>query len=95
MTSVTGIVSIHDRIMRRAVIHFTDFTPSVSPTPITPPVMVCVVLTGIPKNEVTIRVVAPANSAEKPLIGVIFDNPPPMVFITYLPPMRIPNDMMM
>ena len=58
MTSGTGMVRIHDRTIRRAVTHFTDFMPSVRPTPMTPPVMVCVVLTGMPRNEVTIKVVA-------------------------------------
>ena len=94
MTNGTGIVRIHDRTMRFAVTHFTDFMPSVRPTPMTPPVMVCVVLTGIPMNEVAIKVVAPANSAEKPRIGVILAKPPPMVLMTFLPPIRMPNDMM-
>ena len=91
----TGMVKTQDKTMRLAVTHFTDFTPSVRPTPITPPVMVCVVLTGIPMNEVAINVVAPANSAEKPLMGVIFAKPPPMVLMTFLPPIKMPNDMMM
>ena len=56
--------------------------------------MVWVVLTGMPRNEVTIKVVAPANSAENPLMGVILARPPPMVLMTFLPPIKIPNDMM-
>ena len=44
MTNGTGMVRIHERTMRLAVTHFTDFMPSVRPTPITPPVMVWVVL---------------------------------------------------
>ena len=95
MTNGTGMVSTHERTMRLAVTHFTDFMLSVRPTPITPPVMVWVVLTGMPKKEVAIKVVAPANSAEKPLIGLIFDKPPPMVLMTFLPPIKMPNDMMM
>ena len=93
--SGTGMVRIHDSTMRLAVTHFTDFMPSVRPTPMTPPVMVCVVLTGMPRNDVAIKVVAPANSAEKPLTGVILAKPPPMVLMTFLPPIKMPNDMMM
>ena len=94
MTNGTGMVRIQESTMRLAVTHFTDFIPSVRPTPMTPPVMVWVVLTGMPRNEVAINVVAPANSAEKPLIGVIFARPPPMVLMTFLPPIKIPNDIM-
>ena len=50
MTRGTGMVRIHDQTIRLAVTHLTDLTPSVSPTPMTPPVMVWVVLTGMPRN---------------------------------------------
>ena len=44
--------------------------PLARPTPITPPTSVCVVEIGNPIYEATTTVVAVANSAENPKLGV-------------------------
>jgi hypothetical protein len=74
-----GIVMIQAHTMRRATPHRTADNRWIAPTPIIAPVIVCVVLTGIPARAVPKRVVAPALSAQNPPNGlslVIFD---PMV----------------
>ena len=48
--------------------------PLARPTPITPPTSVCVVEIGNPIYEATTTVVAVANSAENPKLGVKFCN---------------------
>ena len=44
-----GIVSIHAQNIFVVTPHFTAESPLLDPTPIIEPVIVCVVLTGIPK----------------------------------------------
>ena len=44
--------------------------PRAMPTPSTPPTSVCVVDTGMPRREARTIVVAAANSAAKPRLGV-------------------------
>ena len=70
LTTITaGIVSIQAQTMFLAVIHLTDLTPLVRPVPMMEPVMVCVVLTGIPSTAVRISVIAPEASAQNPWVG--------------------------
>ena len=74
-----GIVIIQAHTMRRATPQRTADKRWTAPTPIIAPVMVCVVLTGMPARAVPQRVIAPALSAQNPPNGlslVIFD---PMV----------------
>src|SRR5271167_4461782 len=74
-----GMVRIHAHTMRRAIPQRTAEIRCVVPTPMIAPVMVCVVLTGIPASAVPKRVMAPAASAQNPPTGlslVIFE---PMV----------------
>lgn len=73
-----------------AVAHFTEANPFVILPPIIEPVIVCVVLTGIPNTAVPISV-APAVSAEKPYTGFNLANPSPRVLITFQPPVIVPR----
>ena len=64
-----GIVRIHAHRMRPATPQRTAESRCVVPTPTMAPVMVCVVLTGIPACAVTQSVMAPAVSAQNPPTG--------------------------
>ena len=64
-----GIVTTQAHTMRRATPHRTADSRCVDPTPTIAPVMVCVVLTGIPASAVEKRVMAPADSAQNPPTG--------------------------
>src|SRR2546430_6698191 len=55
------------------------------------PVIVCVVLTGMPKWEAMNSVMAPLVSAQKPPNGVSFVRRWPMVFTIRQPPVTVPN----
>src|SRR5213079_3510370 len=71
-----GMVRIHAHTMRRATPHRTADKRCTAPTPTIAPVIVCVVLTGIPARAVPKRVRAPALSAQNPPKGfslVIFE----------------------
>ena len=68
----SGIVNIHAMMMLPANPHLTAESLVVAPTPMIAPVMVCVVLTGIPKLAVMSSVIAPAVSAQNPPYGVSF-----------------------
>ncbi|MPM84003.1 hypothetical protein SDC9_131073 [bioreactor metagenome] len=87
------MVKIHAPTMFFAVAHFTEAIPFVMPTPIIDPVIVWVVLTGIPVRAVPISVKAPAVSAQKPCTGFNFARPSPRVLITFQPPVLVPNAM--
>jgi len=63
----------------------------VAPTPIIEPVMVCVVLTGIPRCSVIYKVAAPALSALTPSSGVTFVILVPIVLTIFHPPLIVPN----
>src|SRR2546423_14252304 len=65
-----GIVRIHAQTMRRATPQRTADRRCTAPTPTMAPVMVWVVLTGIPASAVPNRVKAPALSAQNPPIGL-------------------------
>lgn len=70
MTAETGIVIIHAQKIFVVTPHFTADARFVAPTPIIAPVIVCVVLTGIPKCVAINKVTAPAVSAQNPSKGL-------------------------
>src|SRR4051794_23494659 len=85
------MVRTHAQIIRRATPQRTAERRCVAPTPMMAPVMVCVVLTGIPAKAVPNNVIAPAVSAQKPPTGlslVIFD---PIVWTILQPPKYVPR----
>ena len=63
---VAGMVNTHAATIFVAVAQRTEAIPFVIPTPMMDPVIVCVVLTGIPNTAVPISVKAPDVSAQKP-----------------------------
>src|SRR5262249_51535076 len=63
----------------------------VAPTPIMEPVMVCVVLTGMPPTAVPISMSAPAVSAQKPPTGRSWVIRIPIVFTIRQPPAMVPR----
>ena len=66
INALIGIVRIHAHMIVRATPHFTVLIPIVEPTPMMDVQMMCVVLTGIPKNDAPRIVPAPAVSAANP-----------------------------
>src|SRR2546427_2645259 len=74
-----GMVRIHAHTIRRATPQRTAESRWTAPTPTIAPVMVCVVLTGIPAKAVPNRVKAPALSAQNPPIGLSLVILEPMV----------------
>ena len=87
------MVVAHATTMLAATPHRTAEGRLVAPTPTMAPVIVCVVLIGMPKWEAMRSVKAPPVSAEKPPIGfslVIFT---PKVRITRHPPNNVPSPM--
>jgi hypothetical protein len=62
-----------------------------APTPMMEPLMVCVVLTGMPPRAVPISVMAPAVSAQNPPTGRSFVIRIPMVFTMRQPPAIVPR----
>ena len=91
MKAEIGIVSIHAQTIFRATPHLTALIPLRAPTPMIAPVMVCVVLTGMPKADAPNKVNAPAVSAQNPSNGfslVIFC---PIVFTILHPPNKVPK----
>ncbi len=66
---VTGMVKIQAQIMVPATPQRTADNLLVDPTPIIAPVIVCVVLTGIPAMDAPIMDIAADVSAQKPPIG--------------------------
>ena len=86
----TGMVSIQAQSKLIVTPHRTADTRFVNPTPIMAPVIVCVVLTGIPNASVPKSRIAPAVSAAVPSKGVSFVILLPIVFTIRQPPMRVP-----
>ena len=62
-----------------------------APTPMMAPVMVWVVLTGMPQRAVPRSVTAPAASAQKPPTGLSLVIFWPMVFTIRHPPAMVPS----
>ena len=92
MAAETGIVKSHAQIIFPATPQRTAESLLVAPTPIIAPVMVWVVLTGIPAKDAPIIEQAAAVSALKPPIGqslVIFV---PIVLTMRQPPNIVPRE---
>ena len=85
------MVSIHAHTIRPARPQRTADSRWVAPTPKIDPVMVWVVLTGIPPTAVPISITAPAVSAQKPPTGRSLVSPIPMVLTMRQPPARVPS----
>ena len=94
MSNGAGIVNTHAHNMLFAVPQLMLLTPLVNPTPTMEPTMPCDVLTGMPKMEHVMMVVAPIVSAQNPLSGVILTMPVPVVLMTFLPPIKVPRAIM-
>src|ERR1035437_1420086 len=86
MTAAAGIVSSQAHTIRLATPQRTADNRWTAPTPTMAPVIVCVVLTGIPARAVANRVMAPALSAQKPPTGFSFVIFCPMVCTMRQPP---------
>ena len=69
MMAEAGIVKIHAQMILPATPQRTAESLFVAPTPTMAPVMVCVVLTGIPKTDAPMIAQAAPASALKPPIG--------------------------
>ena len=80
------MVRIHAHTIRRAIPQRTADKRLVAPTPTMAPVMVWVVLTGMPASEAENRVIAPAVSAQKPPTGFSLVIREPMVRTILQPP---------
>lgn len=88
--AVTGIVIIHAHNRLMVTPQCTAVARFITPAPIMAPVMVCVVLTGMPHMLVTNKVNAPAVSALKPSNGTRCVIRCPMVFTIRQPPEIVP-----
>ena len=86
-----GIVSIQAHIIRPATPHFTALKRLIDPIPIIAPVIVWVVLTGMPKADDVNKVTAAPNSAQKPSTGLSFATFWPIVFTMRHPPSIVPR----
>ena len=69
MSALMGIVRTQAQRMFPAIPQRTAVTRRVAPTPMMAPVIVWVVLTGIPKRVAPMRELAAAVSAQKPPMG--------------------------
>src|SRR5437867_8195823 len=88
-----GMVMIQAQTMRRVTPHLTAVTRRVAPTPTIAPVMVWVVLTGIPPQAAPIILMAPAVSALKPPTGRSAVIRWPIVRTIRQPPESVPRPM--
>ena len=91
MAADTGIVNTHAQTILNVTPQRTAENLFLAPTPITAPVMVCVVLTGIPNSMVEYKVSAPALSAQKPSNGLNLVIRCPIVFTILQPPNNVPK----
>src|SRR5579862_8233133 len=79
--------------MRLAIPQRTADDRWTAPTPTMAPVIVCVVLTGIPARAVAKSVIAPADSAQNPPTGLSLVIFWPMVLTMRHPPRYVPAAM--
>ena len=68
-TPEIGMVNIHAQMMFPATPQRTADSLLVAPTPMMAPVIVCVVLTGIPATDAPMMDMAAAVSAQNPPMG--------------------------
>ena len=87
------MVSTQAHTTRRATPQRTADRRRVAPTPTMAPVMVWVVLTGMPIRVFMARAVAPAVSAAKPPTGCSLVIREPMVCTMRQPPVMVPRAM--
>src|SRR5438876_10743431 len=87
------MVRIQAHTIRPATPHRTADSRCAAPTPEIAPVIVCVVLTGMPKYEASEMVNAAPGSAQKPPNGVSFVRRCPIVFTIRQPPAIVPEAM--
>lgn len=95
MAAAPGMVKSHAHAMRWVTPQRTAVRRRDAPTPTIPPVIVWVVLTGMPKWAVPMSVIAPAVSAEKPPKGVSLVMRWPIVLTTRQPPAMVPQPIAM
>src|SRR5262249_20760624 len=86
-----GIVRIHAQRILPATPQRTAENRCIAPTPMIEPLIVCVVLTGMPAMAVPINVIAPAVSAQKPPPGRRLVIRRPIVFTRRQPPAIVPR----
>lgn len=89
-----GMVKSHAQMMFPATPQRTAESLLVEPTPTIAPVMVCVVLTGMPATVAPMMEQAAAVSALKPPIGWSFVILVPMVLTMRHPPNIVPREIM-
>ncbi len=87
----SGIVNTQAQTIVLATPQRTDDRRLVAPTPMMAPVMVWVVLTGIPPKAVPSKVMAPAVSAQNPPTGLSLVIFCPIVFTILQPPTSFPG----
>src|ERR1019366_5317528 len=92
IVAAAGIVSTHAHRIRRASPQRTAERRLVAPTPTIAPVIVCVVLTGIPRLDADRMTMAPPVSAQKPLTGRSFVMREPIVLMMRHPPKSVPSE---
>ena len=85
------MVSIQAQTISKATPHLTADNLFKEPIPNIAPVIVCVVLTGIPNPDAIKRVMAALVSAQKPSTGLSFANFIPIVLTIRQPPNIVPR----
>ena len=93
MIAEHGIVNTQAHIMRPATPHLTALMRLMEPTPIIEPVMVWVVLTGMPNADDVNKVTAAPDSAQKPSTGLSLATFWPIVLTMRHPPNIVPKAM--
>src|SRR6185503_17322579 len=92
MIPAAGIVTIHAHTILPANPQRTADKRCVAPTPTIAPVIVCVVLTGMPKCVAIVIASAPPVSAQNPPTGRSFVIRVPIVFTMRHPPNKVPRE---
>src|SRR5438874_2250858 len=91
VTAEAGMVRIHAQTIRPATPQRTAEKRWIAPTPMIAPLIVCVVLTGMPPIAVPRSVIAPAASAQNPPTGRSLVMRIPIVFTMRQPPAIVPR----
>src|SRR6185295_4944658 len=92
MIPAAGIVRTHAQTIRPAIPQRTADRRCVAPTPTIDPVIVWVVLTGMPKCVATRIAAAPPVSAQNPPTGRSFVIRDPIVYTMRHPPNSVPSE---
>ena len=93
MAAEQGIVKTQAHTIRLATPQRTALNLRNEPTPIMAPVIVWVVLTGMPNAVEINKVMAALNSAQKPSTGLILATFCPIVLTMRHPPSIVPKAM--